>query len=336
MSLSPYWQQQVDPFMGAGRTIGMGIAQLPMMRAMAANRAAQGQFYQAHAGQEQAAAEEAQARADQIRQTIETQFGKTQSGRKLSEVLSKSVMINADPTTTPEQRRAVDAEAMGALGDLASESPEKALEMARSLTQMGQASPTDQVQQANALNPSHPVTTSDVLNDQQLQAAQAAKIQQETRPPAGQLSSRVITIKHPAVPDQAAVPGPTHWFKPNEPGTPAVPGTPEWTEEIKGPTDGSPTAMTQFSQDPRLGPVLKQILPGTQTATSPQNDQSGAAIAPQAETATAQPSAQPQPQHVAYLLQHPELAQQFDQKFGPGSAAKVLASAQQPATANAQ
>jgi hypothetical protein len=250
-------------------------------------------------------------------------------------VLSKSVMINADPATTPEQRRSVDAEAMGALGDLASESPEKALEMAQSLTRMGQASPTDQVQQANALNPSHPVTTSDVLNDQQLQAAQAAKIAQENRPPTGQLSSRVITIKHPAVPGQAAVPGPTHWFKPNEPGTPAVPGSPEWTEQIKSPTDGSPTALTQFSQDPRLGPVLRQLGIGTQTSTANAPADNGTP-APQAGTATTQPATQPQPQHVAYLLQHPELAQQFDQKFGPGSAAAVLKNAQQPATANAQ
>jgi hypothetical protein len=61
--MSPFWQQQIDPFIGAGRTINAGIAQLPMMRAMVANRAAQGQFYVAHAGQEEAAAEEARARA---------------------------------------------------------------------------------------------------------------------------------------------------------------------------------------------------------------------------------------------------------------------------------
>ena len=66
MSLSPFWQQQVDPFYGGARTIGEGIARIPMMRAMAANRAAQGQFYQAHAEQERQAAGEAAARSGLI------------------------------------------------------------------------------------------------------------------------------------------------------------------------------------------------------------------------------------------------------------------------------
>ena len=275
MSLTPFWQQQVDPFYGGTRTIGAGIARIPMMRAMAANRAAQGQFYTAHAEQERQAAE------------LERQKGiaaanETQEGSDFADSASQALGVFSDATAAPEIRKSAATDLMRKAGRLAAKDPDKAMQIFDHLVQRMQASPTDLTQQFEANNPGKLVTGSDVLTDQQLQAAQAAKIAQETRPPAGQLSSRVITIKHPSVDARPAVPGPTHWFKPNEPGTPAVPGTPEWTEEIKGPTDGSQTALTQFSQDPRLGPVLNQILPGTQTETSSQNDQPGAAIPPQA------------------------------------------------------
>ena len=288
MALTPYWQQQVDPFYGGARTIGAGIARIPMMRAMAANRAAQGQFYTAHAEQERAAAEEATARQAQIQQAIETQFGKTSSGTQFSKTLARILPIMSDPSSTTEARRQAASDAMSDFGQLAADKPDEALKTFEAMEQLGRNNPGDFTQNFIAMNGGKLPTGNDALSDQQLAAAQDAKIAQETRPPAGQLSSRVITIKHPAVPDKAAVPGPTHWLKPNEPGTPAVPGTPEWTEEIKGPTDGSPTALTQFSQDPRLGPVLKQILPGTQTANSPGAPDTGTP-ALQTSTATVQP-----------------------------------------------
>ena len=79
---SAYWQQQTEPFNNGLRTIGAALANRPYMQAMANNRAMMGQYYQAHAGQEEASAEEARARAGLA--GVQTQRGQFQLSSALA------------------------------------------------------------------------------------------------------------------------------------------------------------------------------------------------------------------------------------------------------------
>ena len=349
---SPYWESQTAPLYGATRTLGAGIAQLPLMRAMAANRAAMAGYYTQRGNQAEETAQEAAARTQQIQQQISDTDNQTQEQKDFADSAANAVPVFSDPNAQPGDRQSAATDLMRKAGRLAAKDPEKAMQIFNGLVQRMQASPTDQVQQFEANNPGKLVTQSDVLNDPQLAAAQAAKIQQETRPAANQLSTHMITIKHPLVAPTDAVPGAKHWFGPNEPETPATPGSPEWTEQVKVPdtagtgTGAPPTSIaSMLATDPRYSGVAKQLglLPPTPApATSTATDAAMAALpdsgtpAPQTATAQAAPQAPtPQPQHVAYLLQHPEAAPFFDQKFGPGSAALVLKNAQTPQAAPA-
>jgi hypothetical protein len=165
---SPFWQAQTAPLYGAARTIGSGIASLPMMRAMAANRAAQGQFYQAHAAQEMGA-------ADLERQKAAAMANETQEGSDFADSAASAVPVFSDPSATPDDRRAAATDLMRKAGKLAAKDPDKAMQIFDHLVQRMQASPTDQVQQFEANNPGKLVTGADVLSDPQLAAAQSAK-----------------------------------------------------------------------------------------------------------------------------------------------------------------
>jgi len=191
---SPYWESQTAPLYGAARTIGSGIASLPMMRAMAANRAAQGQFYQAHAEQEQAAAGEAAARQAQIQQAIETEFGKTSSGTQFSKTLARILPIMSDPNSTPEARRQAASDAMSDFGQLAADKPDEALKTFETMEQLGRNNPGDFTQNFIAMNGGKMPTGSDALSDEQLAAAQSAK----GAPAANAASTATIAANLPA------------------------------------------------------------------------------------------------------------------------------------------
>jgi len=95
--MSPYWQEQMSPWTRASQNISEQLMRLPAMRAMGQQRAAMGQYYQAHAGQEDAAAEEALARTRLLTaQSVDAESGNASQDR-LSAALKK-VVTNPNDT----------------------------------------------------------------------------------------------------------------------------------------------------------------------------------------------------------------------------------------------
>lgn len=396
--MSQFWEQQTAPLYGAARTIGSGIASIPLMRAMAANRAAQGQFYVAHAEQEREAAE-------LERQKAIAAANQTQESGDFADSAANAVPVFSDPNAKPEDRQKAATDLMRKAGRLAAKDPDKAMQIFDHLVQRMQAAPGDLTQQFEANNPGKLVTGSDVLTDQQLAEAQSAKNAPKGTPPIDASATATIAGNLPAsalksveesnpIPGNPATPLATGGNKPfqltisqalqsklqntftqlvksgvspaeaeiqakglvmgtnaapspvtvtNSPGSPAVKGffkdTPAVPPNVTTnsftvqPGGADQTIVAALMQNPKTAAVIQQLglAPATANATA-----DNGTPAPQAGTATAQPAATPQPQHVAYLLQHPELAQQFDQKFGPGAAERILNGARQPAAANAQ
>jgi hypothetical protein len=102
-----YWQNQVAPFNSGLRTIGSALAQMPMMRAMANERALMGQAYQARAAEEQAMAQEAGAR----NQLLNAQTSEIQTGDKRIDDAQKaagnymSSLLNFRQNPTPQNQQ---------------------------------------------------------------------------------------------------------------------------------------------------------------------------------------------------------------------------------------
>jgi hypothetical protein len=212
MALTPYWQQQVDPFYGGARTIGEGIARIPMMRSMAAQRAAQSQYQLAHAEQEREAAE-------LERQKAIAAANETQESSDFAEAAATAVPVFSDPSSKQEDRQAAATDLMRKAGRLAAKNPDKAMQIFDHLVQRMQVNPTDLTQQYE-VNSGKTLTGSDVLTDEQLAAAQAAKNAPKGTAPINAASTSTIAAGLPAaalksvsesqpIPGNPATPTPT-------------------------------------------------------------------------------------------------------------------------------
>ena len=378
--MSQFWEQQTAPLYGAARTIGSGISQIPFMRAMAANRAAQGQFYQAHAGQEEAAAEEARARAGLT--DTQNQRGQLQLSAAMKAVgilqqpgaltrddegnlvldkdAEQGILASVAGTSTSgddmskgvgglvtagnvANQARLNREAKAALpkgtppidtattATIASKLPSNVIQSVEQSTPIpgNPATPL-----AGGGNKPFPLTLSQALQSK-LQNTFTALVKSGVSPAEAEIQARGLVMGTNAAPSPVTVT--------NSPGVPAKPGffhdTPAVPPNVTTnsftvqPGGADQTIVGALMQNPKTAAVIQQL--GLAPATANATADSGTP-APQAGTTTTQPAITPQPQHVAYLLQHPELAPQFDQKFGLGSAAAILKNAQQPATADAQ
>jgi hypothetical protein len=366
--------------MGAGRTIGMGIAQLPMMRAQAANRAAQGQFYVAHAGQEEAAAEEARARAG----LTDTQ---NQRGQLQLSAAMKAVGILQQPgalTRDDEGNLVLDKDAeQGILASVAGASTGgddmskgvgglvtagNAANQARLNREVKAALPKGtppinasatatiagnlpasalkSVEESNPI-PGNPATPLATGGNKPFPLTLSQALQSKLQNTFTQLVKSGVSPAEAEIQARSLVMGTNATAAPvtvtNSPGSPAIKGfirdTPAVPPNVSTnsftvqPGGADQTIVSALMQNPKTAAVIQQLGLAPATANTPADN---GTPAPQAGTATAKPASTPQPQHVAYLLQHPELAQQFDQKFGPGAAERILNGARQPAAANAQ
>ena len=191
---SPYWESQTAPLYGAARTIGSGIASLPMMRAMAAQRAAQAGYYVQRGQELEQTGREAAARTGLIEQQTSDLANQGDEAREFSDSAANAIPVFSDPGATPDDRKAAATDLMRKFGRLSSKKPEEAMTIFDHLVQRMQANPTDQVQQFEANNPSKLVTGSDVLSDPQLAAAQSTK----GAPAANAASTATIAANLPA------------------------------------------------------------------------------------------------------------------------------------------
>lgn len=116
--MSPYTAEQISPFARAAQNIGDRLAQMPYMRMMGQQRAAMGQYYQAHAGQEAAAAAEAGAHSRLYNAQAEDEEQGNAAQMRLSDALKK---FAADPNDTD-----ATGDMLSQMGNFFKKNPEQA------------------------------------------------------------------------------------------------------------------------------------------------------------------------------------------------------------------
>ena len=296
---SAYWDAQTAPFNTGIRSIGQALMQRPYMQAMANQRAAMSQFYQAHAGQEEAAAEEARARTTKL--GVDTQRGQLQLSSALA--LADRFKQPGAITQDKEGNLVIDKAAIGDVVSAISGESKDATDASTSIA--GLLKGRNEPVQAD-LNRAKPVvvpTGGTLINPQTGQPIAEGGV---TLPPGATRFAPQIASALPMTKTAT--------------GAPVAPKSSAVDNTI-----ASAIAKTVLANNSDASGVI------TNTPANVGN-QLSSALAPflKTGTATATPGMQPGPQHIAYLMAHPDTAQMFDAKFGQGASAQFLKSAQTP------
>jgi hypothetical protein len=121
----------------------------------------------------------------------------TQEGSDFADSAANAVPVFSDPNAKPEDRQKAATDLMRKAGRLAAKDPDKAMQIFDHLVQRMQASPTDLTQQYE-VNSGKTLTGNDVLTDQQLADAQAAKNAPKGTQPIDTASTATIASKLPS------------------------------------------------------------------------------------------------------------------------------------------